>query len=324
MVSRVATRLQPAILAFFLVAGLVTPTPTRALSLPLRAVDWNAMLAADPHVQVLPDPGIALEPPGPYVSVTAAGLAFAAFTPGTSPAAWQDVEVGGYALTGSVQYGDLDGDGAEEAIISLSSGGTAGNLGFLLYREGLERPQLVAAVAGYKISGLIDNGTLIISQPLYFGGDANCCPAGVLRATYLLTGDSLSPIEQTAFYQERVVSPQELSVIGFYRALDHAVSFPRPGGGDVIYADAYAYLSPAFQAAHPFDAWAAGYANTARIAVETSPSVFENAVDVLITATERTPAGQSVVRRFAGSWHLVYSQSERRWLLDGAAIAEVP
>ena len=42
---------------------------------------------------------------------------------------------------------------------------------------------------------------------------------------------------------------------------------------------------------------------------------------VTLTATDRTPSGGTVSRRFGGSWSLVWSPTARRWLLDRAAIS---
>src|SRR5262245_20403852 len=86
---------------------------------PLRQVDWPSVLAADPALVIDPQVPAPFTPVGPYVRLV-------------NPIGPNQPPVGGFALLDDVRYGDIDGDGVEEAVILLESGGTAGVLGLLV------------------------------------------------------------------------------------------------------------------------------------------------------------------------------------------------
>ena len=258
---------------------------------PLRQLDWLAVLKNDPTVTFDPD---AFQVPGknaPYVSVASR----------QGP----DGTLGGYALVDDVIFADLDGDGAEEAIVLIDSGGTGGLLGFLLYREADPAPKLVLARSGYKIGVTIEGNRAVISEPNYVGFEPNCCPSSITRTSTTLQGDQLVPV--TTEVEPNDV--QEPTVWAFYQAITER-----------RYEDAYDFYSPAFQAANPFAQWKAGYANTQSIEVETSAGRRPSEVQILLTATDTRPGGGTVTRTFKGTWTLIWSGERQRWLLDKASI----
>jgi hypothetical protein len=262
----------------------------RAAGTPLRSANWRTVLSNDPAITIDPT---AFQPPGefgPYVKVAV-------------PGGLDLLE--GYALIDSVTYADLDGDGADEAIIPVSSGGTAGLLGFMLFREGTSAPTLVLAETGYKLSFAIEGQRLAIYRPNYVGFEPNCCPSSTTRSVTRLEGDRLVVVAT----ETEPNDVQEVTVWAFYAALQ-----------DGRFADAYDFYTPAFQAANPFDRWKAGYGTTQRIEVETSPGATPNEVHILLTATDSTPGGGSVTRHFRGVWTLLWSGEQKRWLLDRARI----
>jgi hypothetical protein len=266
----------------------------RAAGVPLRQVDWRAVLASDPAITIDPTAYQLPVDVGPYISVVAPG----------SP----EGQLSGYALLDEVAYGDLDGDGAEEAVLSIFSGGTGGNLGFLLFREGSPAPKLVLVESGYKMGVEIDGRNLVIVQPEYVGFEANCCPSAITRAVARLQGDRLVTIAK----ETEPNDVQEPTVWSFYRALS-----------DREYEEAYAFLSPTFKASNPFDRWKSGYASTRSIEVETSPGPTPNVVLIELTAVDARPGGGTVTQKFRGSWTVVWSGEQKRWLLDRAQISPV-
>ena len=273
------------------VLSVVWSSPVSAAGVPLRQVDWLAVLNNDPAVTIDPT---AFELPGgtwPYVMVAA-------------PSA-PDGALGGYALIDDVVYGDLDGDSAEEAIVMIDSGGTAGLLGFLLYREAELAPKMVLVRSGYKLSVTIEGNKVVIHEPNYIGFEANCCPSSISRTLNALEGDRLVTLA-TEIEPNDV---QEPTVWSFYRALS-----------DRRFEDAYGFFSPDQKARNPFDRWKAGYANTESIGVETSAGRTPNEVLIQLTATDTRPGGGIITRRFTGSWTLIWSPEQQRWLLDKAAI----
>ena len=284
-------------LAVALLAGSVgAGTPTRAWAdgTPLRNVDWATVLENDPAVTIDPT---AFQPPGepgPYVKVA---------LPGTRANPLE-----GYAMIESVEYADLDGDGADEAIIPVYAGGTRGLLGFMLYREGTLAPQLVLVETGYKLGFTIDGRRLIITRPNYIGFEPNCCPSSTTSTTTVLEGDQLVVVAT----ETEPNDVQEATVWAFYSALQ-----------DRRYEEAYAFYTPAFQAANPFDRWKAGYATTQSLDVQTSPGAIPTEVLIELAATDTRPGGGTVTRKFRGSWTLVWSSDQKRWLLDHARIEAV-
>jgi len=278
---------------------MVAPAPREgtmaapSAATPLRRVDWNAVLANDPELVYEDNP--------PYPASTLRIFVTATRDGGG--------EVSGHPLFEDVDYGDADGDGIEEAIIPLASGGTAGNVGLLLYREGPDRPELVLARGGYKLDVRLEGGRLVVYEPSYVGFEPNCCPSASTIATFRLVGDRLERLS----YEVEPNDAQEVTVSGFYRALS-AQDFE----------SAYAFYSPAQKAANPYDRWREGHRDTLRIEVETSPSSAPERIEIVLTATDRAPNGGTVTKRFAGTWTLVWSADERRWLLDTANIAALP
>lgn len=271
--------------------GIGPSSPASAAGTPLRQVDWNVVLANDPAVTIDPtafQPGVRI---GPYVQVTQPGS--------------RTMTVEGYATLDDVLYADLDGDGAEEAVIPLSSGGTGGLIGYLLFREATPAPKLTIAQDGYKLGFEVDRNRLVISQPNYVGFEPNCCPSSTTRTVNKLEGDQLVVIASETFPND----VQEPTVWAFYQALS-----------EKRYADAYDFLSPSFQASNPFDRWKAGYATTQSIEVETAQGVTPNEVAIVLTAVDARQGGGTVTRKFKGAWTLEWSADKKRWLLDKARI----
>jgi hypothetical protein len=290
------------LVALVLLAGLTlltSPPPVAsAAGTPLRQVDWAAVLANDPAATIDPD---AFRPPGetgPYIHVA---------TPGQQGLNGESLD--GYALMDDVSYGDLDGDGTEEAVLPVFSGGTAGNIGYMLYREGTPSPKLVLARTGYKLNATIDGKQLVTTQAEYVGFEPNCCPSAITRTVMVLQGDRL--VTLTAETQPNDV--QEPTVWAFYEALD-----------DKRFEDAYDFFSPAFKANNAFGPWRDGYASTQNIEVETQPGPTPTEVLIDLRATDRQPGGGTVTRRFRGSWTLVWSAEKKRWLLDRARFEQAP
>lgn len=265
--------------------------PVSAAGVPLRQVDWITVLMNDPAVTVDPT---AYSLPGaykPFVDVAAPRA------PGGS--------LSGYALVDDVLYGDLDGNGSEEAIVLVDSGGTGGLLGFLLYREAEPTPGLVLARTGYKLGVAVEGNKLVIHEPNYVGFEANCCPSSTTRTLNVLEGDRLV----TLATEVEPNDVQEPTVWSYYMAL-----------AEKRYEDAYEFHSPAYQAANPFGSWKSGFANTQRIEVETSAGHIPSEVLIRLTATDSRPGGGTVTQRFTGAWSLIWSAEKRRWLLDTASI----
>lgn len=62
--------------------------------------------------------------------------------------------------------------------VTIASGGTAGDIGFVLFRRTATGWRVGLVRAGYKL-GLFRAGSDVVeSQPVYGKNDPNCCPSG--------------------------------------------------------------------------------------------------------------------------------------------------
>lgn len=295
-----------------------TPAPARQVAgTPLRRVDWVSVLANDPYVIAA---GGCSTPPGaaglPCISIQ---LSHPQAVSGLGGSATPVDTITGYAdvASGDVIYGDIDGDGADEAAILIQSGGTGGAFGLLVYHQANPAPQIVDVIPGYKLAAKIESGALVVSEPVYFGFEGNCCPTGSVQTSFVEAGDSLQiaagPSYSTLGQDAHPVTPAELTVIAFYHAIDEG-----------SYQDAYALTSAAYQAANPFDAWKAVFMSTKGVALETQPGTNDpNSVLVTVTAQVQGDAG-TTTHTFAGSWTLIANDAAPLGLLlDNANINEV-
>ncbi len=285
---------------------------------PLRRVDWYSVVLASPGITP-----IAGCPPAPMLTQWGPCIT-AAFDPAAIPGGATGIDgsfqVSGYAATGQgdVMYGDIDGDGLEEAVIRIESGGTAGTLGFMVFHQAPGMPYLAVVYPGYKIGVHVENSGpntwITVLTPFYFPGEANCCPTAITTDRYVLAGNTLMQAVQTGWSitgaEERAATPAEITVVAFYRALSRS-----------DFSDAYALLSPAYRAGNPYGAWKAGYATTTAISVTTAAVRFDQ-VQVTVTATDQAASGRMTTRTFSGSWTLVQDDSAPLGLLlDSASIS---
>jgi len=105
-------------------------------------------------------------------------------------------------LVDNVYYtGDLDGDGAEEAIVILwrSGGGTGENTYVMVMaRQNGEIKSTGAALIGDRVklrSGKIDDGRIILEVLQAGENDAMCCPSMLATRTWSLQGGQLKEDE---------------------------------------------------------------------------------------------------------------------------------
>lgn len=105
-----------------------------------------------------------------------------------SPAVLDEVRKhfnGGEIEPKRVTYADFTGDGKEEALVVVESGGTAGDLGAAVYRLEAGRASVLAWIdrPGHielRLANAGPNSALIVvQQGIYASGDANCCPSRI-------------------------------------------------------------------------------------------------------------------------------------------------
>lgn len=95
-----------------------------------------------------------------------------------------------------VVFGDVTGDGVEEAIIPFTSGGTMGNVLYLIYRMDGTQPALVltrtvdaSSPSGIRIE--VEEDVLVEYVGEFGPSDPFCCPSLLRRTTFTWDGTNL-------------------------------------------------------------------------------------------------------------------------------------
>ena len=73
---------------------------------------------------------------------------------------------------------DLSRDGRTDMGVTVASGGTAGDIGWLAFLRTGAGWRLVHGQSGYKIGLFRVGNDLVDSEPIYKKNDPNCCPTG--------------------------------------------------------------------------------------------------------------------------------------------------
>jgi hypothetical protein len=283
-----------AVVAAVVVLLMPTSTPARAAGTSLHDVDWPAVFANDPTLTVVPPRSPGEGAPGLHLLVPLPN----------------GHDLDGYVLVPrDIEYGDLDGDGADEAAIYIFGGISFYCWGFLLYHQDEPAPRRILVQTGDRIGAKIENGHLILSQPFFWGFEMNGSGSSTTRTVMDLVGDELVP-------RSSEIEPHDVqlpTVEAFYRLISQR-----------SYTEAYKFLSPDFQAAHPYAEWRAGYATTQRLDVKTTPGDTPSEVWISLTSIDQAPDGSRVMHQYRGSWTLVFSPERKHWVLDQAVIEQAP
>lgn len=137
---------------------------------PFAHADWNAILRNDRGLSVvkLGDAGSAR-----YTCVDAPHVVSGCYTGGAS--------------SGKV-------NGTWLAAIPIDGMGTGGIMTILLYVWRDNRAHRLTALGVYKCVAGIENGRLVVKQPVYATGEGNCCATHHSITTYTLAGGKLVQI----------------------------------------------------------------------------------------------------------------------------------
>jgi hypothetical protein len=105
-------------------------------------------------------------------------------------------QVGGEVDTRSVLFADLTNDGRDEAVVPIASGGTLGNVAYvvLTMRSGTPAAILTATRDRSSPGGVsmaLEDGKLVKKVGKYGPEDANCCPSALIKTTYRWDGTNL-------------------------------------------------------------------------------------------------------------------------------------
>jgi hypothetical protein len=88
----------------------------------------------------------------------------------------------------------VTGDGAEDAIVPISSGGEGGNIALFVYGFGpTGLAELLRKTTDTSLTASIVEGQLEVTEASYAVGDPLCCPSDLVTTTYVWDGTSLVP-----------------------------------------------------------------------------------------------------------------------------------
>jgi hypothetical protein len=73
---------------------------------------------------------------------------------------------------------DFTRDGRTDVAATIASGGTAGDIGYVVFRRTSSGWVVALTGGGYKLGLARAGGDLVETQPVYRKNDPNCCPTG--------------------------------------------------------------------------------------------------------------------------------------------------
>ena len=73
---------------------------------------------------------------------------------------------------------DFTRDGRLDLAVTIASGGTAGDIGLVVFRATPGGWRVALTRGGYKLGVFRLGGDVVASQPVYRKNDPNCCPTG--------------------------------------------------------------------------------------------------------------------------------------------------
>jgi hypothetical protein len=158
----------------------------------IRLADWHAAFTEDPWI--LTGPERCPDAPQSAADVGALCVLVAPFGSDTpSPTEDPDSPVmSGYILATEPLFGDIDGDGVEEAILLIQSGASRITEGFLVYRQADSGPRLVAALAAKRAGIQLTQAGTALEVTTRVIDDPSVPSTRFRQATYNLKGDILT------------------------------------------------------------------------------------------------------------------------------------
>ncbi|MGE0057280.1 MAG: hypothetical protein AB7P33_14460 [Dehalococcoidia bacterium] len=103
---------------------------------------------------------------------------------------------GGSVAKNEIVYADLTGDQREEAVVPITSGGTMGNLSYLIFTPSAGGATLLLTrnldpSSPSGITMAVENGILVEYIGEYGPEDPMCCPSVLRRTTFKWDGSKL-------------------------------------------------------------------------------------------------------------------------------------
>ena len=113
----------------------------------------------------------------------------------------------GAVESGAIIYADLTGDLREEAVVPVTSQGTLGNIGYVIFTltSGKPQPILTRTVDRSSASGLqmsVEDGVLMETRGVYGPEDPFCCPSQLRQTTFQWDGSQLQVENEETVQQD--------------------------------------------------------------------------------------------------------------------------
>ena len=102
---------------------------------------------------------------------------------------------GGDPDVAAVKYADITKDGREEALLPIASGGTLGNLGYVVVTMKSGAPSALLTLTRERnsiggVSASLEDGKLVKYVGRYGPEDPRCCPSVLVKTTYYWDGSA--------------------------------------------------------------------------------------------------------------------------------------
>jgi hypothetical protein len=156
-----------------------------------------ALLVAAAGALLLSGCGASDDGPAPRATASPTPVATSTALPGAGATSLREVDFaspavaaglinragGGEVNANRIVYEDLTGDGREEAVVVVESGGTAGDLAVAVYRLTAEGAALVLFE---RLGGRVEVrlGLVVTQEGVYADDDARCCPSRLRERAY--------------------------------------------------------------------------------------------------------------------------------------------
>jgi hypothetical protein len=108
---------------------------------------------------------------------------------------------------GAILYADLTGDQREEAVVPVTSQGTLGNIGYVIFTMASGQPEAVltrtvdrTAASGLQMS--VEDGVLMETRGVYGPDDPFCCPSQLRETTFRWDGSQLQVEDEVLVQQD--------------------------------------------------------------------------------------------------------------------------
>jgi hypothetical protein len=113
----------------------------------------------------------------------------------------------GAVESGAILYADLTGDQREEAIVPVTSQGTLGNIGYVVFTLESGKPAVVltrtvdrSAASGLQMS--VEDGVLLETRGVFGPNDPFCCPSQLRETTFNWDGSQLQVEDEVLVQQD--------------------------------------------------------------------------------------------------------------------------